>query len=49
MHGALAVFDGSPGVYLGTAALGGSTEALLAELGVPAGERVALREAGVVG
>jgi crotonobetainyl-CoA:carnitine CoA-transferase CaiB-like acyl-CoA transferase len=48
-HGALAVFDGTPGVYLGTAALGGSTGALLAELGLPAGERAALREAGVVG
>jgi crotonobetainyl-CoA:carnitine CoA-transferase CaiB-like acyl-CoA transferase len=48
-HGALAVFDGTPGVYLGTAALGGSTEALLAELGMPGAERAALREAGVVG
>lgn len=48
-HGALAVFGGTPGVFGGTAALGGSTEALLAELGVPAGERAALREAGVVG
>ena len=48
-HGALAVFDGTPGVYRGTAALGDGTEALLAELGVPEGERAALREAGVVG
>ena len=48
-HGALAVFDGTPGVYRGTAALGDGTEALLAELGLPEGERATLREAGVVG
>jgi crotonobetainyl-CoA:carnitine CoA-transferase CaiB-like acyl-CoA transferase len=47
-HGALTLFAGTPGVYRGTTALGGSTEALLAELGVPADERAALRATGVV-
>ena len=47
-HGALTVFAGTPGVYRGTTALGDSTQALLAELGVPADERAALRAAGVV-
>jgi crotonobetainyl-CoA:carnitine CoA-transferase CaiB-like acyl-CoA transferase len=42
------VFAGTPGVYRGTTALGDSTQALLAELGVPADERAALRAAGVV-
>lgn len=48
-HGALTVFGGTPGVYRGTTALGDSTQALLAEFGVPVAERAALREAGVVG